>query len=314
MDASKDEGATRRPDWFRSVDMLRAVVEGQTYRSVGATQGVSRTAVERRIKRVAAQLACSVGLEGLNMDGAASVQRLRQHRHAVLQALAQPLAATPSRARNTQILSQAQIASGAQRIRARSAHPLEDLALYYLLFATAARPLEIARLEVCDYLQPDGKARLCSEVRSEVAITGRARPLYFGSAVLCAALDAYLADRVRRQRGVGACANFRGLDPHSRLFLSATGLGFEITPYGDAGQHRYQCRAIWEHYRKLFHHAGQKQLNALTARHTVADRLYARGADETQIGVLFGIADRSAVREQFPRPVPDLDVLTRDLV
>ena len=55
-------------------------------------------------------------------------------------------------------------------------------------------------------------------------------------------------------------------------------------------------------------------MTALTARHTVADRLYARGADEGQIGLLFGIGDRRAVREQFPRRLPNLDALTRDLV
>lgn len=55
-------------------------------------------------------------------------------------------------------------------------------------------------------------------------------------------------------------------------------------------------------------------MTALTVRHTVADRLYARGADESQVGLLLGIADRSAVREQFPRRLPSLDTLTTDLV
>lgn len=65
---------------------------------------------------------------------------------------------------------------------------------------------------------------------------------------------------------------------------------------------------------KLFRYAGFKQVTALTVRHTVADRLYARGADESQVGLLLGIAERSAVREQFPRRLPSLDDLTRDLV
>ena len=41
---------------IRSVDMLRAVVQGRTYDSVAADFGVTRTAVERRVKSVAVQL------------------------------------------------------------------------------------------------------------------------------------------------------------------------------------------------------------------------------------------------------------------
>ncbi len=32
--------------------------------------------------------------------------------------------------------------------------------------------------------------------------------------------------------------------------------------------------------------------------------MYERGADEDQVGLVLGIADRSAVREQLPRPRP----------
>jgi hypothetical protein len=35
-------------------------------------------------------------------------------------------------------------------------------------------------------------------------------------------------------------------------------------------------------------------------------RMYERGADEDQVGLVLGIADRSAVREQLPRPRPEL--------
>jgi conjugal transfer mating pair stabilization protein TraG len=52
----------------------------------------------------------------------------------------------------------------------------------------------------------------------------------------------------------------------------------------------------------------------LDVRHTVADRLYARGADEMQVGLLLGISERAAVREMFPRRLPTLEQLTRDLV
>lgn len=39
-----------RPSWDVSVMMLRAVLDGAAYDAVAALHGVSRTAVERRIK------------------------------------------------------------------------------------------------------------------------------------------------------------------------------------------------------------------------------------------------------------------------
>ena len=43
-------------------------------------------------------------------------------------------------------------------------------------------------------------------------------------------------------------------------------------------------------------------------------RMYARGADEDQVGVILGIADRSAVREQLPRPKPMLAELLDEVI
>jgi len=72
-----------RRDWRLSVEMLRAVLNGQTYETVAAAHGITHTAVERRIKSVARRLAARAGIEGLNEDGAAFVRRLRLHRVAV---------------------------------------------------------------------------------------------------------------------------------------------------------------------------------------------------------------------------------------
>jgi len=254
------------------------------------------------------------GIESLNGEGAALVRRLRLHRLAVLVALEAGDDLSATSLGGMDVLGEEEVVAGGQRIRMRSHQPLEDVALYYMLFATAARPLEIARLEVRDYLDAEGRVRRTSEMRKAVAINGRARPLLFRSTRLDAAMNEYLAQRGSRERVFGSEDGYRGFDPSSRLFLSPTGRGFEITQYGKEGQRRFLCRAIQETYRKLFRYAGFKQVTALTVRHTVADRLYARGADESQVGLLLGIAERSAVREQFPRRLPSLDDLTRDLV
>lgn len=300
--------------WTVSVKMLRAVLEGKTYEAVAALHGVSRTAVERRIKSVATHLVETAGVDGLNEEGAAFVRRLRLHRAAVLTALEVLDDQVLDHGQRIRILSDNEIATGALRIRGRSQYPLEDLALYYMLFATGARPLEIARLEVRDYLDSAGAVRHVSEMREEVAINGRIRPLYFRSARLNDAMSAYFAERQRQMLGADFNGRYCGLDPASRLFLSPSGQGFEVKPYGEEGQKRFHCRTIQETYRKLFRYAELKHVTALTVRHTVADRLYTRGADESQVGLLLGIAERSAVRGQFPRRQPSLDELTRELV
>ena len=268
--------------------MLKAIVEGGTYESVGACYGVSRTAVERRIKDLAVRLSKSARVEGLNEGGAAFVRRLRQHRVAILAALQDFEPEVHPTLREHRIVSAEEILQAGRRIKASSSHSAHDLALFYLLFATGARPLEIAQLEVRDYLQSDGTVRRESEIRYTVSVSGKPRCLYFTSARLDEALDTYLRERLAGGLGLGVGEAYRGLDPQSRLFLSSNGAGFRITPYGDDGQRRFLCRPILETFSKLFRYGGLQGVTAMSARRTVGARLVERGADEGQIGSLLG--------------------------
>ena len=297
-----------------SVAMLKAVIDGGTYEAVAAAFGVTRTAVERRIKIVAMQLCEAVGIEGLNAGGTAFVRRLRQHRNAILEALVDFEPPAPFGPRETRVVSGEEIIRAAQRVKSRSLRPWHDLSLFYMLFATGARPLEIARFEVRDYLNADGTVRRESEVRAAVAITGKARPMYFNCTRLDDALAPYLMERRDQKLGLGLSAQYRSLDPQSRLFLSPIGEGFKITPYGQPGQQRFLCRPILEAYRKLFRYSELRDVTPLSVRHTVASRLYDRGADDEQVGLLLGISDPSAVRELFPRPRAPLATLVEDLI
>ena len=297
-----------------SVEMLKAVIDGATYETVAAQFGVTRTAVERRIKSLATHLSKADSIKGLNKEGATFVRRLRLHREAILAALAGFEAPAPFGRRETRVVSGEEIVQAALRIKGRSQRPWHDLSLFYMLFATGARPLEIARLEVRDYLDTSGDVRRESTLRAEAAITGKARPLYFHCPRLDQALTPYLQERLNQQLGLGETNTYRGLDPHSRLFLSLQGEGFKITRYGSSGQQRFLCRSILETYRKLFRYAELCYVTPLSVRHTVAARLYARGADEEQVGILLGISDRSSVRGLFPRPRPMLAQLVEDLI
>jgi integrase len=282
-----------------SVQMLLAVLDGDTFETVASRFGVTRTAVERRIKTLVLQLMQSVGVEGLNDAAAGQVRRLRVHRTSILAALAQfdlPAAdGVPPR-----VLPTDEVALGAQRIAARSARCQHDLALYHLLFATGLRPIEVARLVVGDYLAPDGLVRRSSILRADAAIAGRARPLYFGHRPLDDALGAYLQQRHRDGHGRRADDRWRGLDPTSPLLLSTTGERY-LVPAHEADT-RLCCRPLLETCRKLFRLAGIPGLCVQSARLTLAARLYAHGADEDQVGEVLGIAERRAVRDLLPRP------------
>jgi integrase len=288
--------------------MLRELLDGATCGAVAARRGLSRSSADRRIKAVAARLAGMVGIEGLNAQGVGFVRRLRDHREAVLAALERfDPGATPTRpVREGRVIRREEIEAGASRLRSRSSRPRHDLALFHLPFATGLRPLEVARLRVSDYLNEDGSVRRESRLRAEVAINGKERPLFFLSRELVKALDDYLAERLQAGHGMGGDGRWRGLDPDSALFLDERGRGYPITSNGAEGQNRFVCRPLLEVYRKVFRQADIPGLCTQSARLTLMSRMYEGGADEEQVGLVLGIADRSAVREQLPRPRPEL--------
>ncbi len=239
---------------------------------------------------------------------------MRERREAILHALERFEPAAGHAPKGDRVVSADEITRAVLRIRGRSAQPARDVALFYTLFVTGARPLEIVRLRVRDYLQAGGEVRRESELPASASISGKSRPLYFASRKLDDALDAYLAERVARGHGIADGSAYRRLDPDSPLFLSATGEGFRITQYGAEGRRRCLCRPILETYRKLFRYAELEWATPLSIRRTVVARLYDRGADEEQVGLVLGISERSAVREQFPRARPTMASLVQELV
>lgn len=77
---------------------------------------------------------------------------------------------------------------------------------------------------------------------------------------------------------------------------------------------RFLCRPILETYSKLFRYSELQGVTALSVRRTVISRLYERGADEGQVGLLLGISERSAVRELLSRHKPTIAVLVDELI
>ena len=312
MATEGSDGSKRRT--LVSIDMLREVIDGRTYEEVATRFGVTRTAVERRAKAMALRLCREVGVDGLSPGAASFVGRLRDRREAIHRALASFEPAGSHAQPKERILTAEEIARAVVRIRGRSQQPQRDVALFYMLLATGARPLEIVRLRIADYLNANGEVRRESEMLATASISGKARPLFFASSRLDEAMAAYLSCRVERGQGVGTARAYRGLAAEPPLFLSAGGEAFGITRYGAADQRRYLCRPILEVYRKLFRYAELEGATSLSVRRTLAARLYDRGADEEQVGLVLGISDRGALRELFPRARPEIATLVAELV
>lgn len=296
-----------------SIAILKAVLAGETYDAVAATYGLTRTAIEHRVKRLAKLLQRQVGIAGLNPEATGYVHKLRAFRAEVEAAIERFEAGESFPAAPPQILTDKDVRTMIHRAGLRSPTPLRDMALIHIVLATGARPLEVARLEIADYLHPDGTVRACSEMRAAASVNRKARPLFFRSSAAVKAIDAYLAYRLLQSGDTpDTGALFRGFDPADRLFLNDAGLPYIVHCHEVASRTRFLCRQMLDTYRKIFKRINMYGLSALTLRRTVAFRLDARGADEEQIGLILGITERQAVRELLPRR-PDMVELMTDL-
>ena len=154
-------------------------------------------------------------------------------------------------------------------------------------------------------------------MRAEVAINGKERPLFFASAKVVAAVDAYLEERVRRGQGTKTWTKYRGLDPDTRLFLTGDGHEMPIKVRAIGSRKHHLCGVILGIYRKAFARAGLKGVSALCARRTAAIRLTESGCDVDQIGAVLGLKERNSVRHLIQndhQSLQSLKALVRELV
>ncbi len=304
-------------EWLTlSTTLLLAVISGMTYGAAGRDHGLTRTAVERRVKALVLRLIHEVGVDGLNESRAKFVRQLRGHHEAIEGALACYSPAEKCIEVAAQVvLSDEDIRKAICRVRLRTVTPERDVAMVWILLATGLRPIEVARLEVADYLNEDGTIRIKSQVRACVAENNVLRPLYFSSSAACDAIDTYLATRTgqdERDKSASRLAklSYRGLDPCAPLFLSKEERAFLIECIPSVSGMRSLCAEIHYAYRKIFHRIGIPGLSAQKARHTVTDRLLRRGASKREIGKLLGLRELRVAT----RPRPSLDELMDELV
>ena len=289
----------------QSLGMLRQVLDGTPYVEIARQAGVSRTLVEQRVKAVARELASSVGLPGVAPGAPVLIPELRRARDALIDAIAHFRPPEPSPvARRSVALSDADLDHVVAITRAHSNFRARDVAMLYVLFATGAKPLEVARLEVGDYLEEGGSVRVESTLRAQAAINGAARPLYFANVKLVAAIDEYLVERLRNGQGAGRSGAYRGLAPDSRLFLTAEGEPMAVHAEVCGGGLQHKCRSVLEIYRRIFRKAGLPGISALSARRTMARRLTERGCAIEQVGQVLGISSQAVRRLLASDPQP----------
>lgn len=303
-----------RPETIQQAkEMLVDLLDrGSSYREAGDRHGIARSTAERQVKALVRSIAAQYPIAGLDDAALSSLVLLRSASAAVLSSMRRFDPKRPAAAAVPWSFDELPLA--VRRIRARSENANRDVALLLLLFSSGAKPLEIARLSVDDYLQSDGTVRTCSEIGNAAAAASRARPLYFLNARVCEALDAYLEERSRRRLGTGSTGGtFRGLDPRSALFLTEDGLPFAVKSRS-VDDPRPCCPVLIATFRGIFARAGWTGATTQIVRRHVAQRLAERGATRKQLGQLLGLSNSRSVQRLLERKPRPLDCLVRDLV
>lgn len=269
--------------------MLRSMVAGASCEHIAADFGLTKSAVSQKIRMLANDLQQIVGVVGIEEDESPTAALIRHHGDAYLEALEHfvPDAASIWHGRVIE-LAHCRLDQHIAKIARHSRCVERDTALLRTLFSTAAKPLEIAQLEVQDYLDASGAVRHHSRLRADIAVNHKERTLLFCDPALTAAIDAYLARRRADGMAIHHLPSYRGLQPDSRLFLSRTGKSMAVKRSGPGSPHLV-CKEIHEIYRRIFAHGGHSGINTAVARRLAAHRLHVDGANVEEIGAALGV-------------------------
>jgi len=294
---------------------MRGVLEGRTYKELAKPHRLSPAAVGNRVRDLAYRMHQAGQIDRLNPEALRFATNLRENKErieAALERIESEDALSP-KAKPRPDLSFDDVQTIIRRAGMRSRSPLRDVALVQIVLATGIRPIEVARLQIQDFLNEDGTVRVCSRMRAKVAFNQRARPLFFMHSGSVKAIEAYLTDRLAKKKPHPASdAPFRGFAPDEFLFLNDVNRPYRLQSTRRDGRVYCISRQLLNTYRRIFTRINMPGISAQTLRRAVAVWLYKRGANENQIGTLLGIADRKNVRDLLPAP-PSLAELVADL-
>lgn len=268
------------------------LVRGLSFRAAGARHGIGKSTAERQVKVLVRLAASQTPIKGLRGSDLNSLALLRNARDEVLRSVAAFDPATPIPA--AQLAGDDELPVVIRSVRSQSENANRDVALLLLIISTGAKPLEIARMRVCDYLDRAGTLREFAVPQTGGETGKGGRRLYFASQRLCDAIDAYLVERLRRGLGTSGGSDFRGLDPDSRLFMTKDGRPFAVKARGPHDP-RPICPVVVAICRRILTRAGLQGVTTHALRRQLAQRLTARGASRQRVGELLGIASTRSV-------------------
>ena len=260
------------------------MLQGQTYDQIAARFRVTKSTVSKSVADLARELQSVVGVIGIDEDSAPTAHVIRAHAEDYLEALEHfvPLV-KPAGTTSPAIITRPHIEQLVLHTARHSRCKQRDIALLLMLVHTGARPNEIARMTVADYIDASGQRRSPPWLPAHAASNGIARPLLLRDTTALYWLDAYLAWRVAAGYGVSDQSEYRALQGDSRLFLSRTGESFtspSATATAEKGLH--------DVLQRIFRYVNPPGLGVLCARRSVAHRLRADGYTVEEIAFYLG--------------------------
>lgn len=200
-------------------------------------------------------------------------------------------------------LAECEIGQAAENIRRVAAYAELELALFYMMLATGARPLELARLRTHEVLTEDGTIRHRTQYAPFPPDSGAsARPVFLESASVRRALSVYAAYRYNTHALTASTGAFRGLDPDSPFFVDPLGKPFEIEVTIGVRGDRYKCYGMLRTCRLVFRHTKLPGICVVVLRRTLARRLQSQGASLDEICLALGLKDRREARALLGEP------------
>lgn len=200
-------------------------------------------------------------------------------------------------------LGETEIRQAAENIRRVAVHTELELALFYLMLATGARPLELARLRTRDVLTEDGTIRHLTQYAPFPPDSGAsARPVFLESASVRRALSVYAAFRCNAHGITASTGAFRGLDPDSSFFVDSLGNAFEIEVSTGVRGDRYKSYGMLRTCRLVFRHTKLPGICVAVFRRTLAVRLHSQEATLDEICIALGLKDRREARALLGEP------------
>src|SRR5215813_6823992 len=163
----------------RGIEMLVRVLEETPYSVVAKEFGVGRSAVEKRVKDLERRVRHLIGVTGAGREEPLNIHQMRALRHEYLKAIDTFRNAQVAEKKLQRPITENDLARAAELTHRHSNCPTRDTALLYTVFATGAKPIEIARLRVRDYLTPDGVPVEEAVLDEQRAFNGKPRHIFF---------------------------------------------------------------------------------------------------------------------------------------